>query len=115
MGVISSINKNGFKYFTIPRIWAYLRSKYRAVFGIRVKQRELEAISEIIVYKGLVCSDCKERGACRVCECPWTELVTALDVPCSDGKFPAFKGDVVEQWEEEKQKQGIFINLLYTK
>ena len=115
MGVISSIKKNGLKYVTPLRVWAYIRSKYRGLFGIRVKQSELEAISEIIVYKGLVCSECKQRGACVKCECPWTELVTSLDVPCSDGKFPAFKGDIAKQWEEEKEKQGIFINLLYSK
>ena len=97
--------------------------------------------SEVITYKSLTCPDCVAQGKCRVCKCPVNELFTAMDVGCSDHKFPAFKDSTnwtfvwqnikkgkvkpavkeitrkkkswKEGWREYKEKEEVIIHKMY--
>jgi hypothetical protein len=139
--VIRNYKKNGLKYFTPKRAWVWIRSNIRILTGYRLREKDSLVFSEIIMYKKLTCPDCVELGYCRVCECPINELFTAMDVGCSDGKFPAFhvkpswkyifnkiyKGDFKEAlkefknrkhwrkyWKEYKESEGVHFMKLYT-
>lgn len=92
---LKSIRENykehGFKYFTIQRARLVFRSFVRKFTGLRIREKEAIDFSEILTYKTLTCPDCVQLGHCKVCKCPIHELFSAMDVGCSDGKFPAFE------------------------
>lgn len=116
MGVISSIKKNGFKYFTPSRIWMYIRSKWRAVFGINVKQKDIVAFSKMVTYRNLTCSECAEKGECVKCGCPVGPLTSSIKASCSDGKWPAHDPkNLTEDWAAHELKEGILWNILHSK
>lgn len=138
--VVNNYREHGLKYFTPKRALLFLRSLLRKVTGYRLKERNAIVFSEIVTYKSLTCPDCVELGHCRICKCPVNELFTAMDVGCSDGKFPQFqhkrdwkmiwrelrKGDFKEAlkefnnrkhwtqgWKEYKEKNNVFLTKFY--
>ena len=89
--VVRNYKEHGLKYFTIERARLFLRSLVRKLTGYRIKESDAIVFSQIVTYKSLTCPDCVKLGHCKVCKCPIDELFTAMDVGCSDGKFPEFE------------------------
>jgi hypothetical protein len=106
---LKSIRENykehGLKYFTPQRAKLVIRSFIRKFTGLRIKEKDAIVFSEIVTYKSLTCPDCVQLGHCKVCKCPINELFSAMDVGCSDNKFPAFEEKVnwTRIWEHLKK------------
>ena len=139
--IIENVKSNGLKYITPKRAYIWFRSKVRKITGYRLSEKDTLLFSEVLVYKSLTCPDCAAAGKCKICKCPIPELFNAMEVGCSDGKFPAFKEGIKwklffkslvkrdwktmkgslkqkrwqDSWIEYKKKSGIFINLLFLK
>lgn len=138
--LIENYKEHGLKYFTPKRAWLWLRSKLRKVTKLKINESDAICFSEIVTYKSLTCPDCVQLGHCRVCKCPINELFSAMDVGCSDGKYPQFqekrdwktiRHEIVklrfkqalktyrnskhwrQGWKEYKEKNNVFLTKFY--
>ncbi len=65
--------------------------------------------SEVIVYRGLLCGDCKSVGKCigipdgetEACGCDFIGITTDMSQACGCGKWKAVKDK--EDWERQKE------------
>lgn len=116
-GAYENYKEHGLKYFTPKRAFIFLRSLIRKITGLRIKEKDVILYSEAVTYKALTCPDCAAAGKCKICKCPVNELFAAMDVGCSDGKFPAFESkdkSWQESWKEYKEDKGIFLTKIYS-
>lgn len=110
--IVRNIKKNGLKYITPKRGFMFFRSLVRKKTKLKLEEKDIIEFSEIIVYKKLTCPDCVELGHCKICECPINELFAAMEAPCSEGKFPAFKKNgrtAIENWRDYKKENNIHL------
>ena len=102
MGLLTNIKKRGLKDIFSFRVFSYIESQLQKVFGIRTEKKDQIAYSEQIIFRGCMCSDCKDNKSCLHCGCPWEDLQVSKISTCSQGRW----GKVMkhEDWEDYKSK-----------
>jgi hypothetical protein len=100
-----------------PRKWFdFLKFKFLSIFGYLTPQ-EKHWQSEVIVYRGLQCPDCKNNGKCikikegetEPCGCDWIGKSTDMSLSCSLNNWGVVKD--FNDWEKFKKNRRIFFTL----
>ena len=101
MSLISNIQKRGLKDIFSTRVFAYLESMWQKLVGVRIEQKDMGAYAEQVLYRGVVCKSCKEKGECIHCGCNFYDLSISKKGVCSEGHF----GEIVDakDWENYKK------------
>lgn len=102
MGIITNIKKRGLKDIFSFRVFSWIESQFQKVFGVRTKQKDQIAYSEQIIFRGCMCSDCKENGSCLHCGCNFNDLQVSKVATCSQGRWGKIMNK--EDWENYKSK-----------
>lgn len=102
MSILTNIKKRGFKDIFSLRVFSYIESKLQKIFGVFTKEDDQIAYSEQILFKGIMCSECKEKGECIHCGCNFESISVSKSATCSQGKW----GKVLNKkdWEDQKSK-----------
>ena len=92
--------------------WAFCKFLFNSVFGERVKPEDKQWQSEVIVFRGIMCSDCKAAGSCVDCGCNWAGKSGDMSMECSLGNWKSVKDK--DDWESQKSKylHGLKIGLV---
>lgn len=64
-------------------IWKY--REYTNVLPIPTD--ELQFRSELVVYRGTMCQECRDKGVCKSCGCPFGAKAVNPNEECADGKW----------------------------
>ena len=103
MSILTNISKRGLKDIFSKKVFAYIQSQWQKVFGIRVSnKKDAIAYAEQVVYRGFMCKNCRDKGECEVCGCPWDELATAQKSTCAGKRWGVIES--ANSWEEYKNK-----------
>ncbi|MGB2789430.1 MAG: hypothetical protein WBC13_08925 [Dokdonella sp.] len=102
MSILTNIKKRGLKDIFSMRVFSYINSKLQSIFGVWTVKKDQLAYSEQILFKGLMCPECKEKGECVECGCNFYDLSVAKNSVCSAGRW----GEVMnsKSWAEYKSK-----------
>lgn len=101
MSLISNIKKRGLRDIFSTRVFAYIEAQLQKIFGVWTKQEDQIAYSEQILYKGVVCSECKAKGECVHCGCSFPDLAVSKIAVCSQGSWGKVMNN--KDWEEYKK------------
>ena len=95
MSIFTNIKKRGFKDILSTRVFSY-------IFGVWTAKKDQVAYSEQILWKGIICPECKAKGECAECGCNFFDLSVAKNSVCSAGRW----GKIMpaNSWEEYKSK-----------
>lgn len=102
MSIFTNFKKRGFKDILSARVFSYISSKFQSIFGVWTAKKDQVAYSEQILWKGIMCSECKAKGECVECGCNFYDLSVAKNSVCSAGKWG--KVQDANSWEEYKSK-----------
>jgi hypothetical protein len=83
------------------RWYAFVKFKVQEFFGY-VTPEDKQWQSEVIVFRGIMCSDCKEAGHCLNCGCNWAGKSGDMSMECSKGNWKSVKNK--EDWDDQKSK-----------
>lgn len=101
MSLIENIKKRGLKDIFSTRVFSYIEAQFQKIFGVWTKQEDQIAYSEQILYKGIVCSDCKKNGSCTHCGCSFPDLAVSKISVCSQGNWGKVMNN--KDWENYKK------------
>ena len=82
--------------------WAFCKFLFNSVFGERLSPEDKQWQSEVIMFRGIMCSECKAAGSCVNCGCNWAGKSGDMSMECSEGKWFAVKDK--KDWEDKKSK-----------
>lgn len=91
---------------------------YKNFGGKKIKIEDLQWQSEVIVFRGIMCQDCKKAGECVgippgetvACGCNWIGKSTDMSMECSCGNWGPVKNK--EDWEKIKTNNRIKLGLV---
>ena len=83
------------------RWYAFIKFKAQEFFGY-VTPEDKQWQSEVIVFRGLMCPECKVAGACINCGCNWAGKTGDMSMECSERKWFSVKDK--KDWEDQKDK-----------
>lgn len=101
MSLIENIKKRGLKDIFSMRVFSYIEAQFQKIFGVWTKKEDQIAYSEQILYKGVVCGVCKEKGECVHCGCSFPDLAVSKIAVCSQGNWGKVMNN--KDWEEYKK------------
>ena len=101
MSLIENIKKRGLKDIFSMRVFSYIEAQFQKIFGVWTKQEDQIAYSEQLIYKAVMCPECKAKGECVFCGCNFKDLSVSKDAVCSEGRW----GKIMDEknWEEYKK------------
>lgn len=101
MSILTNIKKRGLKDIFSLRVISYIESVWQKLFGVRIEQKDMVAYSEQLIYKAVMCPECKAKGECVFCGCNFKDLSVSKDAVCSEGRW----GKIMDEknWEEYKK------------
>lgn len=100
-------------------VFKYLTQKYIGTFFGYVSPEDKQWQAEVIVFRGIMCPDCKIAGECvgimedgKACGCNWAGKSGDMSMECSLGNWKPVKDE--EDWKEQKGKymHGLKIGLV---
>lgn len=99
--------------------WAVAKYLYYKLFGgKKILIEDLGWQSEVIVFRSLMCPDCKAAGECvgipegetKPCGCNWDGKSTDMSMQCSCNNW--FPVENKEDWERQKRDNRIKLGLV---
>jgi len=99
--------------------WAVIKFLYyKLLGGKKIPVEDLTWQAEAIVFRGIMCPDCKAAGECvgipegedKPCGCNWEGKSTDMNMYCSCGKWLAVKNK--EEWENFKRNNRVKLGLV---
>lgn len=99
--------------------WAVIKFLYyKLAGGKKIPVEDLGWQSEVIVFRSIMCEDCKNAGECvgipegedKPCGCNWDGKSTDMAMRCSCGKWPEVESK--EDWERIKRDNRIKFGLV---
>ncbi len=92
--------------------WAYVKFLFNSSVGERITPEDLQWKSEVVVFRAIMCPECKAAGACVDCGCNWAGKSGDMSMSCSKGNWLSVKDE--SDWEAQKEKymKGITFGLV---
>lgn len=92
--------------------WAYVKFLFNSSVGERITPEDLQWKSEVVVFRAIMCPECKAAGACVDCGCNWAGKSGDMSMSCSKGNWLSVKDE--SDWETQKEKymKGITFGLV---
>jgi len=82
--------------------WAFAKYLFYSAFGERISPEDKQWQSEVIVFRGIMCPECKAAGACVDCGCNWAGKTADMSMSCSKGNWNPVKDK--KDWDDQKDK-----------
>ena len=119
------INKAGekleWKDISPGRIISFLKDKWSIFWGVRIKHKDLVAVSEIITYRTTLCQECVDDGACLKskggCGCTFPNMAFDMSKTCGKEQsgaarwFPIDKNNITEDWNNFKKENNLVVDI----
>ena len=99
--------------------WAVAKFLWYKLFGgKKILLEDLQWQSEVIVFRGIMCEECKLAGQCvgipegetEPCRCNWEGKSSDMSMKCSCGKWKEVNSK--EDWEKIKRNNRIKLGLV---